>query len=165
MSAVAMALISVVTAVVGHAALLRLLATRFVLLTLVCFVVATPLVLGVISLAGGGLIAPLDWAIAALLAVSLGLPYVQLFVGIANDTPTLALINAVADFGDRGMPVEEIATFVAQHPFVSSRLEAMVQSGVLTLEGENWVLRDRVGPVLRLCEAYRALCARQTAAG
>ena len=97
-----------------------------------------------------------EWLLAALLAGSLGLSYLFLYVGIAYDSPTLALVNAIADFGDEGMPVAELDVFIAHHPFVTTRLAALSRSGMLALDGDRWLLRDRVGPLLRLGEAYQA---------
>lgn len=165
MNALILALASVLISVLGHAALMRLLPKRTGLLILVCFVVVTPFALALLLLTGGGQLSPLDWLIGVLLAVSLGFSYALLYVGVTYDSPTLAFINAVADHGERGMPIEELDRFIARHPFVSSRLEALVRSGILALEGENWVVRDSVGTLLYLGEVYRRLSTRQKAVG
>jgi hypothetical protein len=161
----ASALAAVLAAVLGHAALLRCLPKRFALPTLICCVISAPVALGLLLFLAGDPLSLADWLLVALLAGSLGLSYLFLFIGIAYDSPTLALVNAIADFGAAGMPIAELDAFIAQHPFVTTRLEALGRSGMLVLDGDRWVLRDRIGPLLHLGEAYRRLCTRQTNVG
>ena len=165
MGTLGVALASVLLAVVGHASLLRLLPKRLVLSSLACFVIAAPVAVGLLLLWWGAPLSLANWLLAALLAGSLGLSYLLLFVGITYDSPTLALVNAIADFGAAGMPIAELDAFIARHPFVTTRLEALGRSDMLVLECDRWILRDRVGPLLQLGEVYRRLCTRQTNVG
>jgi hypothetical protein len=151
-------------AVIGHALLIRVLPRGFVIHTLIGFIVITSIGLAVISFAAGWS-SPIDAVVGSLLALSLGFAYLLLFVGIIHDSPTLALANAIADCGERGLPSGDISLFVAHHPFVTSRLSAMRQAGIVAVADDRLVLLGRVGALFRVCEAYRRLCARGLVGG
>jgi hypothetical protein len=91
--------------------------------------------------------------------------YAFLFMGVAWDSPTLALVNEIADHGPAGMPVESVEDFVRRHPFVHSRLEAMMKSGVLVDDGKDFSFRRDVGLMIRFAEIYRRLGSRREVAG
>lgn len=165
MNTVIFALIGVSGAVVVHAATMRFLPSRLALRSLAGIVLTSPFILVLILAALETPISFLDWLGCAILMWSLGLSYGFLFVGVVYDSPTLALANAIADHGASGMPIDELDRFIATHPFVSTRFSALKNSGVLVLEGDSWVARGGLGPVMRLGAAYRRLGARRADAG
>ena len=106
-----------------------------------------------------------QWLLTAILAASLVLAYALLFVGIAWDSPTLALVNVILDHGPAGMPAAALEAFIQKHPFVQSRLNAMLQAGALADDGERFVVRRDMGLAMRVAEAYRRLCCQSDGAG
>jgi hypothetical protein len=106
-----------------------------------------------------------DSFLVAVLAASLVAVYALVFMGIAWDSPTLALANEIADHGPAGMPVGALDNFVQRHPFVSSRIEAMVRSGVLADDGEFVSARGNVGLLVKVAETYRCVCSRSDQIG
>jgi hypothetical protein len=63
------------------------------------------------------------------------------------------------------MPAEAIEDFVRRHPFVGSRLDAMMKSGVLVDDGKAFSFRNDVGLMIRFAETYRRLGSRREEAG
>jgi hypothetical protein len=165
MNALGLASASLFVALLAHAALLRVFPLRMALLSLACCIMAAMFAISAIALAVYPSFTMMDLAVGALLTGSLGVAYALLFIGISYDSPTLALVNAIADYGASGMPVDDIEQFVARHPFVSSRLSALTRAGMLIPNGESWRLRGEVGPLVYFGEAYRRLCTRQTTVG
>lgn len=106
-----------------------------------------------------------EWLLAGVLTLSLSFAYALILIGIVADSPTLALVNTIADYGAGGMPLSMLDEFVRAHPFLESRTVALLRSGVLRREGGLLVLRGKVGMGLRLGEAYRRLCRRGAVAG
>ncbi len=94
----------------------------------------------------------------AVLAASLVTTYALVFMGIAWDSPTLALLNAMADRGTAGMSAADLEEFVRRHPFVESRVDAMVRSGVLLDDGSSYSVRRDIGLLVQLAELYRRVC-------
>jgi hypothetical protein len=105
------------------------------------------------------------WLVGAILPESLCVSYGLLFLGIAHDSPTVALVNYIADEGGRGLAVEDLEGFVASHPFVAVRLDALVTSGVLKERDGVLVYTGSVGPLMRLSETYRLLSRQSERAG
>jgi hypothetical protein len=103
---------------------------------------------------------PFQWAdggVALVLAFSLGFAYALLLNGVLHDSPTLALVNAIEACGLEGMPITNFDRFVAGHPFVQSRLDALVSAGEVAVEGDHLVLKGKVVHLLTLGDAYRRL--------
>lgn len=94
--------------------------------------------------------------LAFTLAMSLGLSYVLLLVGVVYDSPTLALTNAISDCGPEGMPATAMPDVARRHPFVRTRLAGLVSSGQIAFEGEDVVAtQPAASGLIRLGEAYR----------
>lgn len=106
-----------------------------------------------------------QWLLVAALAASLMLAYALLFVGIAWDSPTLALVHAILDSGPAGMPATALDDFIPKHPFVQSRLAAMLEAGALADDGTRFIVRGNLGLAMRIAEVYRRLCGLSDKAG
>ena len=165
MTAIALALISVVLAITCHAAAVRHLPPRLVMPSLAAVVAAMSIATVLIAATTGLATTPADWIVAVVLALSLGFDYALILVGVIHDSPTLAIVNAIADRGSNGFPVPELDAFGLRHPFVSRRIEALKQDGVLVPDGEGLVVRGGVGLLFRLGSAYGALSRRNAATG
>jgi hypothetical protein len=162
---VVLAVSAAVFAVLLHAGLVRWLPPRFYISAIgPCCLVG--LVLGGFgAMIFGIVLTPQQWLLFACLVPSLLAAYALLFMGVAWDSPTLALVNEIADYGAAGMPVESVEDFVARHPFLRSRLDAMMKSGVLADDGKDFSFRKDVGVMVQFAEVYRRLGSRRNAAG
>jgi hypothetical protein len=157
MNALAIGLGATVSGVFIHAILLRHITPKWRLPLL-------PAIL-LLALTGIGFLIPLpespsdaeDWGVALILTLSLGFAYALLLNGVLHDSPTLALVNALDAHGARGMPTGSFAAFVAKHPFVQSRVRALVAARELTIDGEELRLTGNAINLLRVGDAYRRL--------
>ncbi|MBI1206606.1 MAG: hypothetical protein GC191_04870 [Azospirillum sp.] len=119
----------------------------------------------VLAFAGLALLVPLpggaltleDGLVALILTLSLGLAYAFLLIGVLYDSPTLALVNAIEGHGAAGMPVSALEAFAASHPFVRSRLDALIAAAEFKLVDDEVWLTGRSVHLVRLGEAYRRL--------
>jgi hypothetical protein len=98
-----------------------------------------------------------DGVVALVLALSFGFAYALVLNGVLYDSPTLALVNAIEAEGAAGMPVAAFDRFVARHPFIASRLGALIAAGELSVQGDQLVLAGKVVHLLTLGDAYRRL--------
>jgi hypothetical protein len=98
-----------------------------------------------------------DGFVAFILAFSFGFAYALVMNGVIYDSPTLALVNTIESCGSAGMPVSDFDRFVARHPFVQSRLDALIAVGEITVVGEDLRLNGNVVRLLSLGDAYRRL--------
>ncbi len=98
-----------------------------------------------------------DGVVALILAFSFGFAYALIMNGVLYDSPTLALVNAIEAYGPAGMPVADFEKFVARHPFVESRLNALIAVGELAAIDGELRLSGKVVCLLSLGDAYRRL--------
>lgn len=133
---------------------------------------ALPLIgTGILALLGysaiqAGYRIPLDYLfIAFVLTLSLCVSYVLFLFGIIYDSPTLALVNAIADCGEEGMKEADLDLFVACHPFVESRLSALINSGLLVEENGLLKYRGKIDFLLHFSDFYRRICRYKTESG
>jgi hypothetical protein len=165
MTATLAGLACMIAAMLAHATLCRWLRpAQYIRAAMLCLL---------LSMVAGGMMVVLsglvlfadDWLLFLVLVPSLMSTYVLIFFGIGWDSPTLALANAILDRGAAGLPRDALDEFVARHPFVDSRLQAMVQAGVVTEQGEVLQARADIGLAVRLAGAYRRLCGLTDMAG
>jgi hypothetical protein len=108
----------------------------------------------------------MDMFLGFTLSMSLGLSYVLLLVGVVYDSPTLALTGAIVDHGPGGMPVEVMPEVARRHPFLRTRLSALVAGGQVALEGNDVVARQPAASgLVRLGAVYRRWRGADTPAG
>ena len=165
MLALLIGIFAAIIAAVSHALLARHLHKRWRLVSVPAFGVAAFAVCYIATVAWNHTLSAEDWLLAFVVALSLNIADTLLLIGVFYDSPTLALINAVADFEPGGMPVDLLPAFSARHPLTNSRLSALVEDGVVTDEGGSITVGGNVGLMLRLSETYRRLCRRELALG
>lgn len=148
---------AVVTAVL-HAILVRRLPRRLRVISLggFCLVSAALLAAAIVILdirvTGAQLL------VSFILMASLALDYAIVFTGIEADSPTLSIVNEILDRGEGGLPGHAMAEFVRRRPFVQSRIDALVEAGVLA-DGQILIVRrGGAGRLVQLAEGYRRLC-------
>lgn len=165
MTATLAGLACMIAAMLAHATLCRWLRpAQYIRAAMLCLLV---------SMTGGGALvihsglfpAADEWLLFLVLVPSLMSTYVLIFFGIGWDSPTLALVNAILDRGAAGLPDAALDDFVKRHPFVDSRLDAMIQAGVVINDGTVLHARADVGLAVKLAETYRRLCGLTDMAG
>jgi hypothetical protein len=139
-----------------HVLSLRLLRARWRLPSLIALLL---LCLGPLGWVGplDGLLTLEDAFVALVLSMSFGLCYALVLNGVIHDSPTLALVNAIQAQEPEGMPVEAFDAFVERHPFVKSRLDALIAAGQLAVDGDSLVLTGGSNRLVYLGDAYRWL--------
>ena len=98
-----------------------------------------------------------DGMVALILAFSIGFAYALVMNGVLYDSPTLALVNAIEASGPAGMPMADFDSFVARHPFVESRLNALIAVGEISVTADELRLSGKVVRLLSLGDTYRRL--------
>jgi hypothetical protein len=98
-----------------------------------------------------------DGLVALILAFSFGFAFALVMNGVLYDSPTLALVNAIETYGAAGMPVSEFDRFVTGHPFVQSRLNALIAVGEIAVVDNELRLSGKVARLLSIGDAYRRL--------
>lgn len=140
-----------------HASYVRIIGPRSAFLSL--WIIETAVIAGtaVLLFSVDASISAEGWVVAVILSLSLLFCYLLSFMGIVHDSPTLAFVNFVMDFGPAGMPRGKVDDFVAAHPFIGSRLQAMLDAGFLRSEGTRIALGGKTGMLLRLALRYQRL--------
>lgn len=166
MVALLVGLLATILGTLVHIVLLRRLSGRLLFVSVPALLLAALVIVGFVYRIAFGTPDLMDLFLAFTLSMSLGLCYVLLLVGVVYDSPTLALANAISDCGQEGMPKADLADVARRHPFVATRLAALVTSGQIALEGDDVVATQRAASALtRLGEAYRRLRGADTPAG
>jgi hypothetical protein len=156
-AALTIGLAAAILGISAHAIILRFLSTRlaFPSVPLLCFVA-----LAASAWAYNGFMGAVSLAAVALafaLCMSFELCYALILVGVVHDSPTLALANAILDRGAQGLPLSDLPGFIQRHPFVSSRVSALLQSGPLTVQGDHFASTQTTSFFLELGERFRRL--------
>ena len=99
------------------------------------------------------------------LTLSLGFAYALMLIGVLYDSPTLALVKRIESYGAAGMPLVALDDFIVDHPFVQSRLDALMAAGQIRLEGGEMRLTDGATHLLRGAEFYRRLRGSRSQSG
>jgi hypothetical protein len=157
MNALILGVGSAALGMIVHTALLRMLPRRLRLALLPVFLLIALVFLGLAIPLPGSSIGVEGWAVGLVLSLSLGLAYALLLNGVLYDSPTLALVNEIEAHGPDGMPLAAFESFVARHPFVRSRLQALVAARELSLKDGQLEFAGNAVHLLRLGDAYRKL--------
>lgn len=165
MSSALLGMLSPIVAAILHAASVRWLPDRLRLTSIPIFNLVVLLILGSVLTNAGSVVTVEDWLVALVLTLSAGFAYALLFLAIMFDSPTLAIVNAIEDHGPEGMPIDAFPSFASSHPFVRSRLDALIVSGIVDDTDAILVFRGKVGLLLRFTDAYRRLCGFQSKTG
>jgi hypothetical protein len=93
----------------------------------------------------------------ALFQVSAGLSYAITYSAIEADSPTLSLMNFLAEGGPAGVPAAEVFGFLSQRPFAKARLAALLASGLIRLQNDRYILAGNGSLAFRVVLGYRRL--------
>ncbi len=129
MNALVLGLGSMLLGCALHALALRWMSWRSCMLALPALVLVSFASLVVFAPLPGGVAATEDILVGLILSLSLGFVYALTLIGVLYDSPTLALVNTITGHGAAGMPLDGFEAFVAAHPFLRSRLNALIAAG------------------------------------
>tara|TARA_B100000530_G_C15887209_1_gene459925 strand:+ start:885 stop:1310 length:426 start_codon:yes stop_codon:yes gene_type:complete len=96
--------------------------------------------------------------LSLILSLSLTAAYLFLFIGIVHDSPTLSIINAISNSGEKGFPKKGMSLFVAANPFVTSRLLALENSEILIEKSGKFSYNAKFNLILQISDYYFRLC-------
>jgi predicted amidohydrolase len=103
--------------------------------------------------------------LALALAWSLGIAFVMANTAIETDSPTQSLVLFLHDHRPHGVTEEQLAAFIAAHPFRDSRLQGLIADRLVDRQGERLVSRAASHALLDLLDAYRRLIRRDRVTG
>ena len=106
-----------------------------------------------------------DGAYFAVLYGAIALCYLLTYTGIEADSPTLSIVTALAQGGERGVSAAEMAAFIRRRPFVRSRLLQLYRDGVVVERDGHITASRHVSFVFALSEFYRRLMGRTAKGG
>jgi len=99
----------------------------------------------------------LDALQISLLYGSISFCYVITYSAIEGDSPTLSLMNLLAEKKDAGLPADEIGDFLSQRPFVKARLAALIHSGLVRQENDRFLIKGQPSLPFRIILGFRKL--------
>jgi hypothetical protein len=156
MVALVIGLVATIIGILVHVLLLRRWSGRWLFVSVPALLVVALAIAAFGCRAVIGVPGLMDVFLALTLTMSLGLSYVLLLVGVIYDSPTLALTNAIADCGPEGMPASALPDVAKRHPFVRTRLAALITSGQIKFQGDDVVAcQPAASGLIRVGEAYR----------
>jgi len=91
------------------------------------------------------------------LSIPLFLCYVITYSAIEGDSPTLSLMKSLDEQRHTGLHKDEVFHFFLARPFVQSRLEALVRSGLVKVDGERLVIARQPSIPFRVVLGFRKL--------
>lgn len=94
---------------------------------------------------------------AMMLYVPASLFYVVCYSAIEHDSPTLTLVGMLHAAGGRGLDRAEIERLAAETAPVSSRAQALIDSGWVTVDGQGMALTPRGERLARMFLAFERL--------
>jgi len=96
---------------------------------------------------------------------SLGIAFLMANTAIETDSPTQSLVLFLHAHKPHGVTDEQLAAFIAAHPFRDSRLQGLISDRLVGRKGERLVSRPASHALLYLLDAYRQLIRRDRATG
>jgi hypothetical protein len=93
----------------------------------------------------------------ALFQISAGLSYAIAYSAIEADSPTLSLMNFLAQGERDGVPAAEVFNFLSQRPFAKARLAALLASGLIRVQDDRYILAGNGSLAFRFVLGYRRL--------
>lgn len=91
------------------------------------------------------------------LSIPLFLCYVITYSAIEGDSPTLSLMKGLADQKHTGLQREAVFRFFLSRPFVQSRLDSLVRSGLIKVDGKRLVIAGKPSIAFRFVLGFRKL--------
>ena len=103
--------------------------------------------------------------LALALGWSLGIAFLMANTAIETDSPTQSLVLFLHAHRPHGVTDEQLASFIAAHPFRDSRLQGLISDRLVERQGERLVGRPASHALLHLLDAYRQLIRRDRVTG
>ncbi|MBE2179996.1 MAG: hypothetical protein IAE97_05955 [Chthoniobacterales bacterium] len=115
----------------------------------------SPLAAFTLQKAGFAPLSWVQWLNVALGVLAFTLAYVVTYSALEADSPTLSLIRHVATAGSRGLTLEDLQAFMNERPFVTARLSALLEDGMLSERGGRYLLAEHPYTLFRLVLFHR----------
>lgn len=93
----------------------------------------------------------------ALLYFSISLAYTGIYSGIEYDSPTLSLMHLLAKSGMNGVSCDEAHRILCERPFVRTRLDALIRSGLVAQKNGRYILAGKPSFLFRFILEYQKL--------
>lgn len=149
---------TIVSGIVLHAALMRVIpvgqiyvAAILVLNAVFAFLTGLAMFLSDVSLDFEALV------LGVIFLELFSLTYVLVLVGVANDSPTLAIVKLLMSKGDDGVGEPDIQAFISSHPFLSSRLEGLKTGGGLETRDGQTLITGKAHIIVAILRLYKRL--------
>ncbi len=97
------------------------------------------------------------WLVGLLFVAFFSLTYIFILVGVVNDSPTLAIVKLLMNKNGGGASQDDLSLFIAQHPFVSSRIKALGETGDIVLENGQIKLTRKSEAIVTILGFYKRL--------
>jgi hypothetical protein len=91
------------------------------------------------------------------LSIPLFLCYVITYSAIEGDSPTLSLMKMLADEKQTGVPKDAVFRFFLSRPFIQSRLDTLVRSGLIKVDGKRLVIAEKPSIAFKFVLGFRKL--------
>lgn len=91
------------------------------------------------------------------LSIPLFLCYVITYSAIEGDSPTLSLMKHLDERRHTGLHKDEVFLFFLARPFLQARIDALVKSGLIKLEGERFVIAKKPSLSFKVVLEFRKL--------
>jgi hypothetical protein len=102
-----------------------------------------------------------DAIVAVMVALSLTVAFVAANTAIETDSPTQSIVLFLHAHGNSGVDDRMLDVFIRDRPFRDSRLNALIQDGVVERENGRLVCRPVAQVVLRCLDSYRRIIRRK----
>lgn len=83
--------------------------------------------------------------------------YLISYTLIETDGPTFLILMALDRVADRGLSSEEFKLFVTDDMFVFHRIEGLLESGLMVIDGENYIITDKGKKSLKIYNIPRRI--------
>jgi len=87
----------------------------------------------------------------------LALTYTSFYSLLENESPSLAMVSAIARAGSAGCTRDELVRVIGRDAIIEQRLLAAVGNGLLERTGQQWLLTGRGRLLARVFDAAAAL--------
>ena len=91
------------------------------------------------------------------LSIPIFLCYVITYSAIEGDSPTLSLMKGLDEQKHTGLHKDEVFHFFLARPFVQSRVDALVRSGLVKIDCERLVVARKPSIAFRVVLGFRKL--------
>jgi hypothetical protein len=97
--------------------------------------------------------------------ISIAFAYIVVYTGLEWDSPTLSIVTMIARAGKTGVDEAELVQRAEKLPFLESRMQDLIRSGILVERDVRFVLSARPHYFFRSILLYNRLLRKEQASG